>query len=303
MLSFERELEQLRPLLGQRTTDSLVARERREVFSVQPEVRILAWGGAMLVATAAGLVLANNVERIGPLALAALIAAAASACYASVFFRRARASVVDDYVLLLGALLLSADAAFVESQFQLFGEAWYRHFLLLAIVHGATAYVFESRTLLSLAVVAIASWLGVQQAQFGGISGGAEMSLRVAGCLAVVSMWRVANRRGEFDAPLEHFAANFLILTPFTLMFDDDLRVTGCVLTILAAAVVIHFGFRLRREPFALYGFAYGVIAVDTLVIELTGHDAWAMFVIVVSTIAAIAALFVIHARFRKQRA
>ncbi|HKR64733.1 MAG TPA: hypothetical protein VJZ00_13455 [Thermoanaerobaculia bacterium] len=40
MLSFERELESLRPLLGDRETNALIARERREVFSIYPELRI-----------------------------------------------------------------------------------------------------------------------------------------------------------------------------------------------------------------------------------------------------------------------
>ena len=53
MLSFENELSQLRATLGDRVTDRLIARERREVFSIYPELRMAGWAGAMLVATAA----------------------------------------------------------------------------------------------------------------------------------------------------------------------------------------------------------------------------------------------------------
>src|SRR6185295_18258839 len=135
MLSLHPELESLRPLLGESVTDTLLAHERREVFSLQPELRILAWGGAMLLATAAGIVLKNNLDRIGPLVLALLMGLAAAACYVWVWWRRSRASLADDYVLLLGALLLSGDVAFIETQFHLLGSNWYRHYLLLAVVH------------------------------------------------------------------------------------------------------------------------------------------------------------------------
>ena len=162
MLSLEPELESIRPLLGDSLTDALVARERREVVSLQPELRLLAWGGAMLLATAAGIVLKNNVERLGPRALALLIALAAAGCYAFVWWRRANQSVLDDYILLLGALLVSADVAFIESQFHLLGDVWHRHFLIVAVLHGITAYVFNSRGLLSLAITALAAWLGVE---------------------------------------------------------------------------------------------------------------------------------------------
>src|SRR5262249_43665328 len=129
MLSYELELERLRPLLGSTTTDALLARDRREVFSLHPEVRILAWSGALALATAAGWVLKNNLDRIGPLALAMAIGVAAIACYGYAWWHRTRATIVDDFIVLLGALLISADVAFVESQFHLLGDDWRRHFL------------------------------------------------------------------------------------------------------------------------------------------------------------------------------
>ncbi|HYK05432.1 MAG TPA: DUF2157 domain-containing protein [Thermoanaerobaculia bacterium] len=303
MLSFEPELERLRPLLPVPTTDALIARERREVFSVQPEVRICAWAGAMLLAMAVGIVLKNNLERIGPLALAAMIGAAAIACYAFVWTRRARPSIVDDYILLLGALLVSADVAFIETQFHLFGDHWYRHFALLAILHGVTAYLYNSRTLLTLAVVAMCSWMGVQQAPFPSMNDVVETSLRLLACLALVLMWRFANRREEFHPVLEHFAFNLLVLTPFALTFDEGLRTAGCLLTLIAAGAVIYLGFRLRRESNVLYGFVYGVIAFDVLLIDLVDSDLFSLFLVVVSMIGAIAALFAIHARFQEQSA
>src|SRR6185369_3447295 len=112
MLSYEPELESLRPHLGDRAADVLIARERREVFSIYPELRLASWAGVMLLTTAAGIVLKNNLDRIGPLALAVAMGLAAAACYGWVWWRRSRASLVDDYVLLLGALLLSADVGF-----------------------------------------------------------------------------------------------------------------------------------------------------------------------------------------------
>jgi len=300
MLSFEPELERLRPLLPASAADALIARERRDVFSVQPEVRICAWAGAMLVAAAIAIVLKNNLERIGPLALAALIGAAALGCYAFVWMRRKRPSLVDDYILLLGALLVSADVAFIETQFHLFGDAWYRHFAVLAVVHGVTAYLYNSRTLLTLAVVAMCSWLGVQQAPLPLLDDAEQMSLRLLGCLALVMMWRFLNRREEFNPVLEHFGFNLMMLAPFVLVSAKGMLVTGCMLTIIAAATVIHLGFRLRRESVVLYGFVYGVVAADVLLIDLVDSNIFALFLILVSMIGAIVALFAIHARFQR---
>jgi hypothetical protein len=298
MIDLSRELESLRPLLGDARTDTLLRRERREVFSLYPELRICAWAGAMLLATAAGLVLKNNLDRIGPIALAMLIGVAAIACYAFVWFRRARASLGDEFVLLLGALLVSGDVAFIESRFHLFGEAWYRHFLILAVVHGLGAYVFHSRTLLSLAITALAGWLGLRGILYTGEP--TDYALRAFACAAFVLIARFANRREEFHGTYEHFVAMLLLLGGLTLSLDARWYVLGTLLTMAFAAAIVWWGFRTRREPFVLYAFVCGVIAFDILIGHLFAELGVVFFFMLVSAIGGIATLFVLHAKFKE---
>ncbi|HEV7766829.1 MAG TPA: DUF2157 domain-containing protein [Thermoanaerobaculia bacterium] len=305
MLSFEPELEQLRPLLGDARTNALVARDRREVFSLHPELRILSWGGAMLLATAAGLVLKNNLDRIGPLALAMAMGLAAAACYVFVWWHRSRPSLVHDYVVLLGALLLSGDVAFIETQFHLLGNAWHRHFLILAIVHGVTAYLFRSRLVLSLSITATAAWLGVRGTMF---SAPTEYATRAFACAALLLVWRQAHRMfdrnplRDFTPTLEHFAANLAFLGSIALIFADDTRVFGCLIMVALAALVVWWGTRTKTESFVLYGVLYGVLAINALLAELVDFEAIVLLFVVVSVIGAIVALVVIHGRVKEWR-
>ncbi|MBV8516651.1 MAG: DUF2157 domain-containing protein [Acidobacteria bacterium] len=306
MLSFEPELEALRPRLGA-VTDLLIARERREIFSIYPELRICAWAGATLLATAAGIVLKDNLDRIGPVALVSLMAVAALVCYAWVWSRRARASLVDDYVLLLGALIVSADVAFIESQFHLLGERRAFYFLLLAIVHGIVAYAYGSRMVLSLSVSAFAAWLGVRQPRMFDLdftSGGLAVHAFI--CALALLVWRALDRRWhkqppEFSRIFEHAAALVALSGAFSLVFENDTRTLGCLLTLGCAAAVIAWGIRAQRESFVLYAFLYAVVAADVLLVSNLHDETSIFFVIVVSTIASIVALFVIHARFRER--
>lgn len=305
MLSYEPELQHLRPLLGDTNTNTLIARERREVFSLHPELRILSWGGAMLLATAAGLVLKNNLDRIGPLALALLMGIAAASCYAFVWWRRARASVVHDYVLLLGALLVSADVAFIESQFHLLGDAWHRHFLILAIVHAAAAYFFRSRLVLSLSIVAVTAWLGVRKVPFNDVT---DYAVRAFACAALLLMWRAVHVRfsrtqRDFAPTLEHFAANIAFAGTLALMFEDSTRIVACLFMLIVAATVIYWGIHTRHETFVLYAFLYAVFAIDVLVAMLIGGDVFFFFFVILSIIGAIGSLFAIHARVREWNA
>jgi hypothetical protein len=299
VISFERELEALRPHLGE-ATDPLLARERRQVFSVHPELRLLAWAGSLMIAGAAGVLLKNNLDRIGPVVLAVAIALASAACYAWAWWHRARSSFLDDYFVLLGALLLSADVAFVESQFHLLGAVWHRHFLVLAILHGVAAYAFGSRLVLSLAVTALAAWLGVEQKDLLNFElEPTEFAMRAFGSAVVILAWRFLNRRDDFAPVFEHFAANLALSGALALTFHGD-RIYGTGLTLAVAAVVIAWGFRSRREWFVLYAMLYAVCSVDVLLIEWFGGDEEGMIVVLVSLIVAIALLFAIHRRFRE---
>jgi hypothetical protein len=259
----------------------------------------------MLLATAAGILLKNNLERIGPVALAVLIAVAAAGCYTWAWTRRDRASLIDDYVLLLGALLVSADLGFIETQFHWFGENWARHFLLLALIHGIGAYRFRSRMLLSLSISALAAWMGVERRQwdiFG--SSTTATSVRAFACAGVVLLWTVLDRRFRrertFDRVFEHFAANLLLWGAFSLLFDSKTRSIGTFLTVAIAAGVIAWGFVRRSEAFVLYAFVYAVIAIDVFVVDEINESTVALLFVAVSMIAAIGALVALHGTFRR---
>ena len=299
MLSLEPELHALRPLLGDARTNALIARERREIFSVYPELRIAAWLGATLLAAAAGLLLKNNLERIGPLALAILIGAAAVGCYAWAWLRRAKASIVDDYVVLLGALLVSADVAFIESQFHLFDGAWKRHLLILAVVHAAAAYAYRSRMVLSLSIVALAAYIGFERA-----SGPRSVAIPAFITAAILVAWRELDRRWRgtaFSRTFEHFAATIALTGGLALFETRSDRFIGCAVTVAIAAFVTWWGFRTRHEPFVLYAVVYAVIAVDVCIVMGLTQTKSVLLVVVLSVVAAIVTLLALHARFRKE--
>lgn len=297
MFSLEPEIEALRPTLGDAAADALIARESREVFSVYPELRVCGWLGATLLASAAGVLLKNNLERLGPLALAVMIGVAAVACYAWTWIRRARATLADDYVLLLGALLVSADVAFIESQFHLLGDAWKQHLLLLAVVHAIGAYAYDSRVLLSLSISALASWFGIERSwDFGDLT---VPSLIVAGILIA---WRMSDARFHgpaFTRTFEHFAANIAMFGMLTT--SESMRPAATIALLLIAALVIGWGFRIRHEPFVLYAFLYAVIGLDVLIIENTHGASASLTILFLSMVGAIVGLLALHAHFRER--
>lgn len=142
---------------------------RGELASVAPLLSVALYLGVLAIVAGVGLVVAERAADLGPLALASLIGAAALGCLAWVA-RRAPPfapgpvtvpGLAFDYVLVLGALLLAADLAFVEARFKPLGGSWPWHLLIVALVYGALALRFDSRTLFALALANVAAWRGV----------------------------------------------------------------------------------------------------------------------------------------------
>jgi hypothetical protein len=269
--------------------------ERRDVVPIGDELRTLAWLGAMLIATGVGIIVKKHFDQIGPLAIAVVIGVAAIACYAFAIWRQ---SSVRDYIVLLGALLISADAGFIESQWHLLGSEWQRHFLLLAFVHAAAAYYFGNRAVLSLSIASLAAWFGIEGRD---IFTQTDFAFRALICAAILLVWRFANRRPDFASLFEHSAANIAFWGALTLTADTPTRAIGLLVTLILAGASLTYGLKKRLELFVMYAGVYALIAIDIVIVDWIHEPILASAYLLISSIAAIAALFVIHARFHNE--
>ncbi len=326
MFSLEREIVQLRDngVLDDDAAIRLIAIERREVVSLYGELRFLAWGGVMLIVAGVGVLVSKNLERIGPLSIAVAIAAAAIGCYAYSEWRRRASrregfthSLVDDYVLLLAALLVSADIGFIEHQWHLLGPNWQRHFLVLAVLHAVTAYIFDSRLVLSLSISSLAAFLGIERNFERVFDSTTDLAVRAFLCSSIVFAWRALDievrKRAAgtpsrapyaFSAVFAHFATNLAFWGALILAFDRSTRTWGCVLAVLFAIGSAWYGVREREEMFVVYAWIYGVIAVDVFVIGQIGpEEVFLALYLIVSAIAAIVGLRMTHVRMREAAA
>ena len=85
-----------------------------------------------------------------------------------------------------------------------------------------------------------------------------------------------------------------------TLAAHNETRLIGCVTTLMLAAASTIYARRTGEAAFVVYAWVYGTIAVDILVLNKIHEDVLDVFYLLVSTIGAIAGLFVSHARLRR---
>jgi hypothetical protein len=275
------------------TAARALARDRGEVFSLHPELRATLYAGVLLVMSGVGIILARNLERIGPLAIVLVIALAAAAC--GVPAVRAKLAgraltVAADYLLLLAALLASADLAYAERQFTLLGPLWPWHLLLLAVLHAVIAYAFASPLVLAASLAALAGWFGV-----GGTLGDVlhfsystpELGARALACAAVIAGWRYADRRARSDTRFsdvfDHFAANLAFWGAIAWCLELPWLAAGLPLLAALAYASVRRGLDTGREAFLVYGIVYAAIGLCAAVVpHLHGLTLSLSFVLVV---------------------
>jgi hypothetical protein len=245
---------------------------RGELLSVHGELRALLYAGVLLLTGGVGLLVKENLDRIGPLAIAVGIGLAAAAALAWVIVKAPPFSwgpvpspnLAFDYMLLLGVLLAGADLAYVEVQFTPLGAHWTWHLLIMAILTGLAAFRFDSRVVFSLSLSTFAAWRGVSVAFFGATLLKEENAVRwnaiACGVLFVALGWGLVRtgRKAHFEPVAANLGWLLVLGGVASGMLDSGnaaMAWSGALL--LVGAGLAAGAFRARRFPL----FAYGVLA------------------------------------------
>ena len=196
------------------------------------------------------------------------------------------------------------------NQYDLLGDNWRLEFLILSVFHGVCAYFFSSRTLLAVAITALASWLGLSDSGVGAwLDAGAksaDLANRGLLCAAVILIWQQIHIRlhslPDFIPVFAHFIANVALLASLSMVADTNREVAGLLLLVIFGTLAVLYGVRSRREPFAIYGVGYALVGLDFFMLDRRIHTgalvaAW----LLISTAVAAVLIFRIHRSFRSE--
>jgi hypothetical protein len=286
---------------------------RGDLVSGRGELRALLYLGVLAVTAGVGLLLKENLDRIGPGVIALGIALAAGGL---LFWVERKAPPFSwgktpsphlawDYLLMLAMLLVAADLAYIEVQFTPLGANWSYHLLLVSAIYAAAALRYDARTLFSLALSSFAAWRGIAATRFVVESAKAPLvrwNALACGLLFIALGWALKRygRKAHFE-PVAAWLGWLLVLGALAIGIADDANWwIWCALLLATSAGLAAGALRLRRLGLFALGLLAAYGALGRFVIEIAPAEELGCLWFAGSSILLIVALIVTAHRFRR---
>jgi hypothetical protein len=288
---------------------------RGELLSVHGELRALLYAGVLFIAGGVGLLVKENLDRIGPVAIAVGIGLAAAAALAWVIAEAPRFSwrrmpsphLAFDYMLLLGVLLAGVELAYVEWKFTPLGAHWPWHLLIMALLTGAAAFRFDSRVIFSLSLSTFAAWRGVSVALLSsGLWNGSGEAVRwnTIACGALFVILGFALARTDRKAHFEPVAVNLgwlLVLGGIGSGIVEGGSALGWGMALLLVGAGLAAGaFRARRFPLFAYGVLAGYVGLSRVVFATVNLEILGCFWFSITSLLLVLGLLFAQRRMRE---
>jgi len=209
-------------------------------------------------------------------------------------------SMIFDYVLYFGCLVLSATLAFIETRFAIF-KGWSTHLFIASVVFGLLAYRFDNRFVLSLAISTLAGYLGLEIDAFdlAGTNLLRLTALVFGTTLGGLGVW--LHRQGikpHFLETYVHIGANVIMLATVSGVLEPGIGWLYLAALLSLSAAAIYIGIRFNRFAFVAYGTLYGYAGVSARLLESIGGPTMAMLYFIVTGMIIVIGLVVLARRF-----
>ncbi len=288
---------------------------RGELVSLSTAIHGLLYLGVAALTTGAGLLFRHEIANLGPITIALAVALAAALCLGWVARRAAPYSntLVEaphfafDSFLVLGALLIAADLAFVEGQFVALGANWVYHLLLVSVGYAALAFRFDSRTLFGLALTSFAAWRGIAAARlersiFGFFDESNLVRLNALGCgllfLALGRFLRDRAIKAHFEPTAVHLGWLLVLQSIAWGLVDGRAAGPHRFALIAVGAGLAWFSWRGGRFVLFVFGVLAAYLGLLVTMADVVDNTNAILFLASASSIALVLGLAVIHRRF-----
>lgn len=216
----------------------LVKDHSRKPIQLNNDLRVTLYAGILFLTSGLGIIIYKNIDRIGHLAIISTVSIATLLCFVYSFKnalpftwrKSSQTTLIYDYVLLLGCLLLLIVTGYLQLEYNVFGQRWGLATFIPMCILFAAAYYFDHLGVLSMAIVNLAAWLGItvtplhlfkvndfsnHQLIYAGLVLGAVL-------IAISLLTRHHQLKQHFTFTYYNFGTHFLLLSALIATFTFD---------------------------------------------------------------------------------
>ncbi len=148
--------------------------------SLFTDLHALLYSGILMLASGIGILIYKNIDTIGHLTIVILAALVSAGCLGYCWrtappFSRYKTEPPNqwfDYMLLLGSLLMVTFFGYLQYQYHVFGYRWGLATFIPMVLLFLIAYYFDHKGILTMAITALGTWMGVAVEPMSMIQGG-----------------------------------------------------------------------------------------------------------------------------------
>ena len=269
------------------TQQELVAVEKPQLLSVHKELITILYAGIIMLTTGAGILMYKNINTVSHEILLALIALGSVSCFVWCIkkskgfslYKVDTISVMFDYILLLGCLLLLLSIAYVQYIYNVFGNRYGAATFIPMIILFVTAYYFDHLGILTLAITNLAAWAGLTAAPLQVLKdNNFRDSYVIITALALGSLLMLLaylslnkNIKAHFAPVYKNFASHLLFIGLLAAIFHfDNYNLYLLWFIVLAIFCFVFYKQALKEHSFyyLVITFLYGYIGLSYIVIK-----------------------------------
>ena len=278
---------QQKGLISPEQSTIILEYENNKSFSLHYELRTLLYLGITLLTGGLGVLIYQNLDTIGHGVIVALITTITLACFTFAFWKRESFTWLEvknphhfsDFVLLSGCASFLILEGYLQFQYDLFGLKYGLVTFIPAILFFFCAYFFDHRGVLSMAITAFASWVGVSIAPFSVLKRNDFSEPNFL--LTAIILGLVLSTLGlisEYKNLKKHFSFTYLLLgSNLTLiaavigMFSYANWFMYALITLTLCVGLFLYARKTQSYIFLLMGVIYVYVALTYLLFKVTG--------------------------------
>ncbi|MEA5258908.1 DUF2157 domain-containing protein [Arcicella aquatica] len=270
---------------GQHITDF----EDSKPFSLHYELKLILYVGIFLFSSGLGIVIYQNLDSIGHTAIVVFISVLVLLCFGFSFWKRKAFSwqAVEqdnpfaDFVLVLGCLCFLTLESYLQYQYNLFGEKYGLITFIPAVVFFLAAYVFDHRGVLSMAITAFASWVGVSISPLSVFSkNDFSAPYFIFTSIGLGLFYVVIGLLAEYKQFKKHFSFTYLLLGSNLALvagtagiFEEHIKYIYCLIVLAISAGLCYYAKIKQSYVFLLTGVVFAYIALTDVIFDTFPDD------------------------------